>query len=53
MVMSSGKFAVPSCKSVFVYNTKVVGTGNNEASGTASGITYNNQKKVLRYVLGV
>lgn len=53
MVMSSGKFAVPSCKSVFVYNTKVVGTAHNEASGTASGITYNNQKKVLRYVLGV
>ena len=42
------------CKYVYVNNTSIVGNDNNDKTGTGgSGITYSNNKFVLRYVLSV
>lgn len=41
------------CKYVYVSNDRITGYAQNEGSGTRSGISYNNSKFVLRYVIGV
>ena len=51
--MTTGNFATICTKYLYIYNNKIKGHDNNNLSGTASGITYNNAKFVLRYVIGV
>lgn len=50
---TDGKFSVIASKYLYIHNDKIGGNDNNEASGTANGITYNNAGFVLRYVIGV
>lgn len=50
--MSGLRFATPASKYVYVRDDAIVGNANNEGSGTANGITYNNSAYVLRAVLG-
>lgn len=50
--MSGVRFATPASKYVYVSDDTIVGNANNEGSGTANGITYNNSAYVLRAVLG-
>lgn len=52
-VLFGPKFADAGCKYVYVNNNSIRGTANNEGSGTSSGISYNNSKYVLRYVIGI
>lgn len=40
-------------KYLYISDTTIKGHDNNGVSGTANGITYNNTKFVLRYVIGV
>lgn len=53
MMSTDGKFSVIAGKYLYLHDTKIGGNANNEASGTANGITYNNAGFVLRYVIGV
>lgn len=50
---TDGKFSVIASKYLYIHNDKIGGNDNNEATGTANGITYNNAGFVLRYVIGV
>lgn len=52
-VMAANKFAVVSTKYLYINNTQITGHADNNATGTANGITYNNAGFVLRYVIGV
>lgn len=45
-------FTKVAAKSVYVHDDCILGNSYNTASGTASGITYNNADYTLRYVLG-
>jgi len=45
-------FTKVAAKSVYVHDDCILGNPYNTASGTASGITYNNADYTLRYVLG-
>lgn len=51
--MSGSNFSDMASKYVYVSNNKVTGNAANENTGTANGITYANNKFVLRYVIGV
>lgn len=53
VIMSGGSFGNMANKYVYVYDDKITGNDNNAKSGTANGITYDNTKYVLRYVIGV
>ena len=53
MMSTDGKFSVIASKYLYLHDTKIGGNANNEAAGTANGITYNNAGFVLRYVIGV
>ena len=53
MMSTDGKFSIIASKYLYLHDTKIGGNANNEASGTANGITYNNAGFVLRYVIGV
>lgn len=46
-------FGNVACKYLYIKNTEITGHASNSASGTASGIAYDNSKWVLRYVIGV
>lgn len=46
-------FGAGLCKYAYVHNNKITGNAVNYGSGTRNGITYNNTKYVLRYVIGV
>lgn len=46
-------FSRAGCKYLYVNNDTISGHANNDASGTANGITYDNSYWVLRYVIGV
>lgn len=50
---TDGLFSVIASKYLYLHDTKIGGNANNEATGTANGITYNNMGFVLRYVIGV
>ena len=54
-IMSSGDpFVVVANKYMYIHDTYIVGNDTNKATGTgASGITYENNGFVLRYVIGV
>lgn len=52
--MNTAGFASVCTKYLYFYDNKITGNAANNQSGTgASGITYNNAKFVLRYVIGV
>ena len=49
----SYNFNALGVKHLFIFNDKIVGSDENSQSGTANGVTYNNARFMLRYVLGV
>lgn len=52
--MSSSNLAYFATKYLYISNDKIVGHDNNSLSGTGtSGITYTNNRFVLRYVIGI
>lgn len=46
-------FGKVGSKYLYVSNTQITGHANNNATGTANGVTYDNSYFVLRYVIGV
>ena len=53
VTMAEGKFASNATKFLRITDTTINGSADNIASGTANGITYNNNRFALRYVIGV
>lgn len=52
--LTNGKFGSVGTKYLYINNGSIVGHADNNAAGTSgSGITYANNKFVLRYVIGV
>ena len=51
--LSRGKFSYTGTKYLYIYDTYISGHADNNLTGTANGITYSNNKFVLRYVFGV
>ena len=51
--ISNASFSYIACKSLSIYDNRITGYSQNTTSGTAGGITYNNNAYVLRYVIGV
>ena len=51
--MVANKFAMVATKYLYINNTHITGHADNNATGTANGITYDNASFVLRYVIGV
>lgn len=51
--LSRGKFSYTGTKYLYIYDTYITGHDDNNLTGTANGITYANNKFVLRYVIGV
>ena len=51
--MVANKFALVSTKYLYINNTQITGHADNNAKGTANGITYDNAAFVMRYVIGV
>ena len=51
--MVANKFAVIATKYLYINNTQITGHADNNLTGTANGITYNNAAFVLRYVIGI
>lgn len=52
-LMVANKFALISTKYLYINNTHITGHADNNATGTANGITYDNSAFVMRYVIGV
>ena len=52
-LMKSGVFSRVGAKYIYVADNRATGHELNETAGTANGITYDNTKWVLRYVIGV
>lgn len=51
--MQTVNFSTQAAKYLYIHDSYVLGNENNNLSGAASGITFNNAAYVLRYVLGV
>lgn len=52
--LNSNSFGYVASKYLYIHDDKIVGHDNNNKTGTgASGITYTNNRFVLRYVIGV
>lgn len=51
--MAANKFAMIATKYLYINNTHITGHADNNAIGTANGITFDNASFVLRYVIGV
>ena len=51
--LSRGKFAYTGTKYLYINDTSITGHDDNNLTGTSNGITYANNKFVLRYVFGV
>jgi hypothetical protein len=51
--MAANKFAVVATKYLYINNDRITGHADNNLTGTANGITFNNAGFVLRYVIGV
>lgn len=51
--MAANKFLMVATKYLYINNTHITGHADNNATGTANGITYDNASFVLRYVIGV
>ena len=52
-ILGRGKFTYTGTKYLYIYDTYVKGHDDNNLTGSNNGITYNNNKFVLRYVIGV
>jgi hypothetical protein len=51
--MNMYNFAVVGSKLLYIYDDRIEGYSGNTTTGTASGITFYNNRWMLRYVLGV
>ena len=51
--LGRGKFSYTGTKYLYIYDTYIKGHDDNNLTGSANGITYANNKFVLRYVIGV
>lgn len=51
--LCTADFSYIGCKMLYISNTLITGSSNNNQSGTKNGITYANNHWVLRYVIGV
>lgn len=52
--LTNGKFGTVGTKYLYINDDKIAGHADNNASGTSgTGITFNNGKFVMRYVIGV
>lgn len=51
--LSRGKFTYAGTKYLYINDTSITGHDDNNLTGTNNGITYANNKFVLRYVIGV
>lgn len=51
--LGRGKFTRTGTKYLYIYDTYIKGHADNNATGTNNGITFANNKFVLRYVMGV
>lgn len=51
--LSRGKHSRKGTKYLYIYDTYITGHADNNLTGTSNGITYANNKFVLRYVIGV
>lgn len=51
--MNAGNFGAVCCKYLYVFDGKITGADSNKAYGTNNGITYDNRRYMLRYVMGV
>ena len=52
-VLGRGKFTYTGTKYLYINDTSITGHADNDLTGSNSGITYANNKFVLRYVIGV
>ena len=52
-MLSRGKFSYTGTKYLYIYDEYITGHDDNSLTGTANGISYANNKFVLRYVFGV
>lgn len=52
-ILGRGRFTYTGTKYLYIYDNRIEGHADNNATGTSNGITYNNSKFVLRYVIGV
>lgn len=52
-ILGRGKFSYTGTKYLHIYDTYITGHADNSLTGTSNGITYANNKFVLRYVIGV
>ena len=52
-MIANNKFGVVTNKYLYINDTTITGAAGNVATGTASGITYANNRYVLRRVIGV
>lgn len=54
LMTTDGSFSVMATKYLYIHDDHIDGNANNEATGTgSSGVTYENNGFVLRYVIGV
>ena len=53
LIMATNKFEAISGKYLRITDTGITGDDANSASGTLNGVTYNNDRFALRYVIGV
>jgi hypothetical protein len=51
--MATSKFEAVSAKYLKISDTSIAGDAANNATGTGSGVTFNNGQFALRYVIGV
>ena len=52
-VLGRGKFTYTGTKYLYISDTSITGHADNDLTGSNNGITYANDKFVLRYVIGV
>lgn len=52
-ILGRGKFTYIGTKYLYIKDTSITGHDDNELTGSNNGITYANNKFVLRYVIGV
>lgn len=52
-ILGRGKFTYTGTKYLYINDTSITGHADNNLTGTNNGITYANNKFVLRYVIGV
>lgn len=52
-ILGRGKFTYIGTKYLYIKDTSIAGHDDNELTGSNNGITYANNKFVLRYVIGV